>query len=129
MGALLVLFCCFVVLLFCCFVVLVLCLRFCFVCLLCLFCFWFVSSVDYAYGYLVTLLGRKAFTLVSASSALISITSYNLYNDLAEAIKALEQKKGGGLNSCRSTGVLLGRPVFASLIFLAFFGPKTDPSE
>ena len=33
-------------------------------------------------------------TLVTASSALISATSNNLYNDLAEATKALEQKKG-----------------------------------
>ena len=35
----------------------------------------------------------SAFTLVSAFSALISTTSNNLYNDLAEATKALGQKK------------------------------------
>ena len=59
------------------------------------------SSVDYAHDITMTttLLAREASTSVPASFALISTTSESLYNDLAEAIEALEQKKTSSVPS------------------------------
>ena len=88
---------------------------FCFVCFVWVCCFVFVIGfccvvlflgffvcfvfglfpMDYARDITVTILSLLARTSVLASFALISTTSKSLYNDLAEAIEALEQKKKG----------------------------------
>ena len=62
----------------------------------CLLCFSAIPPVDHAQDIILdilSMLAREAPTSVSASFALISTASKNLYNDQAEAIVALEKKK------------------------------------
>ena len=117
---------------------------FCVVLFVCYYCGWFCFWFGFSFLF-VLVCGMKSYGSAprihgachsSALLAVISTASKHLHNDVARAIEVLEQKKppwgthgwlGVATINHHSVMGLLGRPIFARLLFLTFSGPKTGP--